>query len=210
MLEQKQTHPDGRVWYGRPITYSKIANWFGADRPAERTLRRWMADLRKTQKIIVRHVRMNQGIRVAIAAPRKHFRSNAAPSNASRQMALFSGPVEIPVQKPQEKLRNSQVDVRPPVAAPCGHWWPEKDVKTLKEHLKENARAPARAAPHPADDREPWNPEKRAKKLDEFYSTRRELARIPSQHPRYAELLARLRRLDDELTTEQLKFSDTG
>lgn len=210
MLEEKQTDPDGRVWYGRPITYAKIANWFGVERPAERTLRRWMAELRKTRKIIVRHVRMNQGIRVSIAAPRKHFRGSFPAPNASSQMNLFNGPVQIPVQKPAEKLRNSQTDVRPPVAAPCGHWWPEKDVKTLKEHLKENARAPARAAPHPSDDREPWNAPKRAQKVDEFYLLKRILAWMPVQHPKFHHLFAKASKLEEEISRHARKFADTG
>jgi hypothetical protein len=208
VLEEKQTHPDGRVWYGRAITYAKIAGWFGLDRPSERTVRRWAAELRKTRTIVVKHVRMNQGIRIAIAAPRKHFRIGSG--TAEKQMSLFSEPVQIPVQKPAEKLRNSQSDVRPPVAAPCGHWWPEKDVKTLKEHLKKKALAPARAAPHPADDREPWNEPKRARMLDEFYSLKRTLARIPLRHPRFDELSAKMRRIEDELGNHAVEFADTG
>lgn len=208
MLEEKQTHPDGRVWYGRPITYAKIANWFGDERPAERTLRRWMSQLRDDRKIIIRHVRMNQGIRVAIAAPRKHFRAMTAPRE--KQMSLFDDPVQIPVQKPAEKLRNSQTDVRPPVAAPCGHWWPEKDVKTLKEHLKEIAHAPARAARHPSDDREPWDPAERERKLDELYSLKRTLAKISLRHPRFDELRSKMHRLEWQLRRQEPRFEETG
>src|ERR1700691_4958488 len=44
MLERKSNFQNGRVWYGRAITYAKIAGWFkdGGDEISLVTLRRWM------------------------------------------------------------------------------------------------------------------------------------------------------------------------
>jgi hypothetical protein len=223
MLEEKQTDAAGRIWYGRPITYSKIANWFGSEKPSERTLQRWMAELRADGKVIVRRNRMNQGMRVTIAAPRKHFRVVA--ESARRQMTLFSEPVKIPVQKPVEKLSYPQSDAPTLMAAPSRQYWRQKDVDSLKEHRNKQALASAReisnACAKPInckgqnpfeEDRKPWTDAERAKKLSEFYGLKRKLADLPLKHRLHDKLTQRMHALEDELgrAAREVAFADTG
>jgi len=128
VLEEKQTHPDGRVWYGRAVTYRQIGSWFGPVRPAERTLHRWMRELRVAGKVVVVRERYNQGMHLAIANPRRRF--HGASVERSAQIAMFADGrpfvVNNAVQKRREMLCDSQPTARPRVAQRVGHVWPQK------------------------------------------------------------------------------------
>jgi hypothetical protein len=71
----RQTNPDGKVNYGRPMTYAQIQREIenGAQIP-RRTLSRWVARLREKKYIeteIVRHGRTVLGFTVKILNPKK-------------------------------------------------------------------------------------------------------------------------------------------
>lgn len=73
---------NGRVWYGHAITYARMAKWFQGE-ASERSVRRWMAELREAGVVRVQHARMKQGMHITMV-------SDAERELATRQMALFS------------------------------------------------------------------------------------------------------------------------
>lgn len=64
----RQTHPNGLVWYGRPITYEWISGELGGF--SKRRLRRWNERLQLTRCVAVQPV-MYGGMRVQILRPKK-------------------------------------------------------------------------------------------------------------------------------------------
>ncbi|MGO9641496.1 MAG: hypothetical protein ACLP1Y_09365 [Candidatus Acidiferrales bacterium] len=185
VLERKSNFANGCVWYGRAITYAKIASWFEPDRPSERTLQRWMAELLRGGIILVRRERFNQGMRIAL-------RVHAVQGN------LFEEGVEKPVEKAVEKPRNSQTGVPPNLAGGCRQTWREKEVY-LKEHYKDRAAARATAPCRFAEDRKIWTPAERLRKLGEFYALKHRIANLPAGHPRLGELILKHGLLENEL-----------
>jgi hypothetical protein len=182
MLERKSNFKTGRVWYGRAVTYADIAKWFEVGRPSERTLRRWMAELRKCGLVVVRRELMNQGMRITITAGRT---------------------VQIPVQKPMEKLRKPE--------GVTGQTWPlsaakfgRRDKALQRSNNKKTASAPAPALPRSAGRPTAKAGTAKAKagygrKLDEFYALKRVLAEMPLGHPRWLELHGKAHALEDEI-----------
>jgi len=128
VLEEKQTSGDGRVWYGRAVTYRQIASWFGRARPAERTLHRWLAELKRTGQVVLVRERFNQGMHLVIANPRRRFRGASVERSAQLGMFADGRPfvVRNTVQKRVEKVCDSQSTARPRVAQGVGHVCPEK------------------------------------------------------------------------------------
>jgi hypothetical protein len=116
----RQTHPNGLVWYGRPISYRWICREMGG--APERTLKRWHAHLRDEDYIAVKQKR-HQGMVVRVLRPKKY----------SLQMSLF-GPQLVPVEKPVEKLSIVQIHAGPLLAPHKYKKWPYKD--TGKERTK--------------------------------------------------------------------------
>jgi len=80
-LVDHQTDADGRVWYGKPISYAWIrSKWLTA--PPERTLERHMARLKKCGLVRVVRLPHHLGMRVTVLRSAKWPHSQA-------QMALF-------------------------------------------------------------------------------------------------------------------------
>jgi hypothetical protein len=188
LFTEKMTSGDGRVYYGRAVTYRQVASWFRSMHgraPSQRTLHRWMRTLKQSGNVVVKKTPLNQGMRIFVLSPTKHFR---AMDGAPRQLSLYSEPVQMPVQKPVEKVRNSQVDARPKVASPRGQKWPDKRSTSNKENLTTGALAPPRFV--------------RSSAVEEFYRLRKVLAEMPSGHPRHAQLCAQLRTLGEQIDGE--------
>jgi hypothetical protein len=199
-LREKQTHSDGRVWYGHAVTYERIASWFGEDGPSPRTLERWMAELRRGGAVNIRYARMRQGMRLQLAL-------GAARAFRHAQMSMFSEPVEMP-RKPVEKrgvsvekLSFPQTDVSASLRAACPQICGQKDL-SLNRHVKrlEPPLADARGQSLPDEqipkangsgatsgerrivgelDRPPWNDADRMNLLTEFYALRKYLGKMP-------------------------------
>ena len=140
-LIHHQTDAEGRVYYGKPISYPWIEERF-SNPPPRRTLRRWMTTLRLEGYIKIRRPHFGDArMIVSIAAPKKW--------PAPRQSELF--PVSIASGKafenPSEILSNSQPNQRPEVAAPNGQKWPLNSyMKKQREETRKTA-APAAASP---------------------------------------------------------------
>jgi hypothetical protein len=166
-LVEKQTHPDGRVFYGRPIGYALIRKWI-PNPPPERTLRHWIARLRENRYIATRRVPY-EGIIITILRPKKWAR---------RQLSLFPPPepVEIPVQKPVGKLWKSQISMRPEVAAGMR---PEVAAERSKTQTidKSKSAALARGVSLPVQKQVNGNGQTNREILDELAGRVRELAR---------------------------------
>jgi hypothetical protein len=115
-LIDHQTDPDGRVNYGKPITYAWIEDRFPSA-PPRRTLERWMATLRVGQYVKVRRLPFDHGMIISILAPKKW--------PTSRQLKLFPAekPLQIPCGNTVGKLRNSQVSEPPEAAARHRQKW---------------------------------------------------------------------------------------
>jgi hypothetical protein len=222
LLNEKMTSGDGRVYYGRAVTYRQLAGWFRTIHgraPCERTLRNWIRALERSRSIVARKARLNQGLKIFVVSPMKHFR---LAEDRPRQMTLFNEPVQMPVEKPVERLRNSQTEVRQKLAGWSGKKLPEKEVLLTKENLtsQSGAGAPPPARPvknqpearptRPARHTQGGNPsgrQNRIAQLEEFYSLRKLLNEMPTGHPRYRELLARWQRLRDRIDGETLRQS---
>lgn len=145
VLRDKQTHSDGRVWYGHAVTYERIATWFGENGPSTRTIRRWMEELRRAGAVSVKYARMRQGMRLQLPL-------GSARAFRHAQMSMFSEPLAMPRRKEISTGNASfpQGDVRPRVAGACGHGWPEKDLSNNR-HAKRLPLASASGIP-PADE----------------------------------------------------------
>lgn len=90
-LREKQTDPNGRVAYGKTLTYGRISMWFDGQVPG-RSLRRWMAELKAVGAITMRIAPMRAGMQLQISA--SHDRRFPG-----RQYSLFGAPtVEKAVQ----------------------------------------------------------------------------------------------------------------
>jgi hypothetical protein len=211
LFTEKMTSGDGRVYYGRAVTYGQVKAWLKSLHgcaPCERTLRNWMRALERGGAVMVKKARMNQGMKIWVLSPVKHFREGQP-----RQMSLYSEPVEIPrgrpnprqaeladkaVQNPVHKLRNSQVDARQKVAGCSGKKLPEKRSTSKEENLTYGAGAQAQ----PVHNRD--------RDLREFYRLRKVLDRMPSGHPRYRELLALWQQLGERIDSEIAQRREAG
>lgn len=143
-LIDHQTDEDGRVHYGRLITYAWICERF-KNAPAKRTLRRWMARLRDRGYIECIAVSSKHGMRIRVLNQKKW---PAKPI----QRSLFPPPDPLWISsgktnaKAVEKRQVLGVTLRPNVAAPCGQKWPpyslheEKNDETNKGALREQLR----------------------------------------------------------------------
>jgi hypothetical protein len=82
-LVDHQTHPDGRVHYGRAISYAWIRSKWKAS-PCQRTLERHMAKLKAARLVMVRKLPHNAGMRVTVLRsakwPAEPAQSNLFPS----------------------------------------------------------------------------------------------------------------------------------
>lgn len=129
----RQTHPNGLVWYGRPITYDWIAEQLAEDdfEVPERTLRRWNERLKRARYIGIQLV-MYGGMRIQVLRPKKF---------AVQTSMAFPRPVENLLESPVENLCLSPSLRRPQMAALDGQKWPHKDTGKELEKRK-SARAP--------------------------------------------------------------------
>ena len=151
-LIDHQTDPEGRVNYGKPISYPWIEERF-ENAPPRRTLRRWMTTLRREDYIRIRRSRYGESrMIVTIAAPKKW--------PAPAQLPLFPSPEPLSITSakafgnPVSNLRNSQVHQRPYLAAVSGQKWPL--IPCMKNQREEKPKTAARAAA-PVDCREEKN-----------------------------------------------------
>jgi hypothetical protein len=124
----RQTDRNGLVHYGRPITYEWISDQLAEDdySVAERTLRRWNAQLQKKRYVAVQLV-MYGGMRVQVLRPKKF----------GVQLAMPFPPVENHSDKPVENLCGS-LSLRRPRS---DQKWPHKDTGIELEKRK-SAGAP--------------------------------------------------------------------
>jgi len=134
-LVSRQTDPEGRVNYGRPITYAKIAREV-PNCPSERTLRRYLRKLRRYPYIEVQPVRIrgiNKGMIVRILHPKKW----------ANQLGMFTGTaVEKPVNNPVEKMRSARKATGHILSKPAASIWPLSTCikKVLRKEQKSRAQ----------------------------------------------------------------------
>ncbi|MGH9716424.1 MAG: hypothetical protein ACRD4R_06825 [Candidatus Acidiferrales bacterium] len=150
-LIARQTSPDGRVNYGKPISYRWIAQHWPGDwdgRPSERTLRAHLARLKKHGLVRVSVEMFNRGMRIRLVNSVK-FAPDAR--RAPEQLLLLGGPVPIsrPVEKPVEnRVEIGQTPATKPAARAaetCRFVRQKRAAHQLKEKDKEtsNTRTPA-------------------------------------------------------------------
>lgn len=216
VLREKQTHSDGRVWYGHAVTYERIATWFGDSGPSARTLERWMAELRRAGAVTVKYARMRQGMRLQLPlCSARAFRH--------AQMSMFSEPVDMPrpaipaaVEKTAvsvEKRSFPQGDLAARLRAACPQICGQKDLKSNK-HVKRSPLAGASGSPPPEEngqspkangktERREWRTGSGGM-LSEYYALKRYLTKMPrARDPaRYDRLQARWNALADEVEAE--------
>jgi hypothetical protein len=95
-LVARQTDADGRVFYGRAITYRWIlANW-GGDPPAIRSLRRYISRLKRAGLLEVRIVGEHHGMQIRLVGSVKWPEEIPPPAV---QLSLFA-PAPIPIRQP--------------------------------------------------------------------------------------------------------------
>jgi len=142
-LTDHQTDAEGRVNYGRPFGYAWIrANWHGNpdDRPAERTLKRHMAILKRGGQVEIRVLGFGNGMMVRVVGSAKWQREIPPPAE---QIPMFVQlPVEIRTRKTCGKPDFSTVSHYhrgPKVALVGGQKWPRKEVKKYNEEKRTGA-----------------------------------------------------------------------
>ena len=125
-LIQKQTSPDGRIFYGRPVTYSWIREQLGDPRlkttPCARKIQRWMQTLRLGSYVDVQYVWRRgaiEGMVLKILRPKKW---------ANQSEFSF-------VNKPVEKLFDSPTPLSTDLSRGSRQKWPSKDL-SLKERTR--------------------------------------------------------------------------
>lgn len=116
----RQTHPDGRVNHGKPLTYQQIASDI-PNCPPERTLKRWMAKLRAYPYVAVRPVKY-RGMVVRILNAKKWARqldlfhkttASASTESATREPRLAPNECqEWPRNSSKEKRANEREQPR--------------------------------------------------------------------------------------------------
>jgi hypothetical protein len=146
-LIHHQTDAEGRVYYGKPISYPWIEERF-ENPPPRRTLRRWMTTLRLEGYIQIRRPHFGDArMIVSICAPKKW--------PAPRQFSLFPSRDAVSIASgkafgnPSEMLSNSQPNQRPDMAAPNGQKWPP--ILNSKKQREETNKTAAPAAASPGD-----------------------------------------------------------
>lgn len=126
-LVDHQTDAEGKVYYGKAISYAWIrSRW--QDAPPIRTLKRHMARLKASGHVWVERAGWDKGMRVRV------LRSAKWPE-APRQMQLYP-PAEIlsiNSGKAVRKLSNSESLAGPKVAPQRGQKWHRNEVKNLRE-----------------------------------------------------------------------------
>jgi len=140
VLTDLQTDASGRVNYGRPFGYAWIlARWPGNpdDRPCVRTLKRYMAKLKRAGLVEIRVTGFGGGMTVRLIGSAKWQTARPAPA---AQLSLFlpavatmkGRPVDNPVEK-QSKSSVSQIHMGTDVSPNGGQNCPRKEVKNLTE-----------------------------------------------------------------------------
>lgn len=144
-LVDRQTNAEGKVNYGKAISYAWIrARW--PEAPPIRTLKRHMARLKAAGRVTVRKLPFGDGMLVRILGSAKWAQEAA-------QMKLFPPPeiVSISGGRPVEKQWKSAAPIGPKVAPLWGQKWPYKEVKNLREE-KNNCRSARSARASPVED----------------------------------------------------------
>jgi hypothetical protein len=132
-LIDHQTSADGRVNYGRPISYQWIVDRF-ANPPPVRSLQRWMSKLKFEGYISARRLSWGQGIVVRILKAKKW-------STPPVQLSLFP-PEDSRVKRVEtvEKQNGNERAFKPPhLAVTYRHKWRFKD---LEERCEETINPP--------------------------------------------------------------------
>jgi hypothetical protein len=138
-LVDHQTDPDGRVHYGKAISYAWIrSKWRNA--PAERTLVRHMARLRSAGLVHVERLSWARGMIVRVIGSAKW-------QEQALQLRLFPAAEILLINSGRTvgKLSNSEDIATPEVASLRRHNWRLKEVKNLREE-KTNSNT-ARSSP---------------------------------------------------------------
>lgn len=144
-LVDHQTDPDGRVHYGKAISYSWIrSKWRNA--PSERTLVRHMARLKKAGLVSVACLPWAQGMILRLIGSAK-WQERAA------QLPLFPQAEILLINRGKNvgKLSNSGATAAPEVASLRRHNWRLKEVKNLREE-KSNVNTARFAGSLPVED----------------------------------------------------------
>ena len=159
-LKDRQTAPNGDVWYHKEISYTWIRSKI-PHAPPERTLKRWMQRLREAKEATV--TRTAYGMRIRLERSRKW----------AQQGNLFPTPAVVAMKraKPVEKPVQYDFRDRPKVAPEIGQKWPTKEALEKTERTGFRSHEP-RAVPSPE-----WNQQQKAKRL---------LREIATVHETYA------------------------
>jgi hypothetical protein len=144
-LIDHQTNEEGRVHYGRLITYAWISERF-ENAPPLRTLQRWMARLRDRGYIECVAVSSQHGMRVRVLNQKKWPAKPMQPSlfPPPEPVQFSSGKVG---EKAVEKPSSSSTTLPPKVAGPSRQKWrsysfiEEKNEETSKTAFQTIARA---------------------------------------------------------------------
>jgi len=142
-LTDHQTDAEGRVHYGRPVSYRWIlANWHGNpdDRPSLRSLERHMAKLQDLGLARVRVLGFGGGMIIRLVGSAKWQRELPPPAE---QIPMFVQlPIEIRTRKTCGKPDFSTVShyhIPPKMAVVDRQKWRDKEVKKYNEEKRTGA-----------------------------------------------------------------------
>jgi hypothetical protein len=134
LLIDNQTDPQGRVFYGHPISYAWLyARWPGNpdERPVIRTLQRYMAKLKRAGLVQVRRAGMSDGMRVVLLGSAKW--ANAAPPPPVQMPLYAPKTLSISRGRPVEKQRKSDTPATTDVSFTRRQMCRRKEVRSKPE-----------------------------------------------------------------------------
>lgn len=141
-----QKHRDGRVYYGKVLTYRQIASRIPNCR-SERTLERYNQRLRKLGYIATRTI-VEKGEAIGFTVKilnQKKFLAEPAPAPTLRQGHLFAEPIAMPareiVEKPVQKRAAEAVGYRQVCRQGTVRVVGVKDLRSRNNLMQEQTRA---------------------------------------------------------------------